>query len=319
MSEDNTWDLDDWDINQIKHIEDYKKICWDDVSVCQKYPQFKWVYDKYKICNHFGTKTYSNTDFKGENYPYILKPRFNLLGMGKNSFLSFSTTDTKQKLHKLHLNKHNMIAQEYLCGLHISTDLLVKSGEILQKVSFIGHSNEYGLFDYWQSTINHPSIVDDISKTIGWTGGMNVETIGNKVIEVHLRPAIQFADINCELTDRIPYLNRNITYNPTLKYWMDNPPKKCVPGYSKTYWRKKDAKISFIRPDLPPIDMFPGVTSYNFTWYPGKWLSNEVNPLNGYRYLIINGTNYENILKFGKALNSCLVFEEENGNSNISK
>jgi hypothetical protein len=87
-------------------------------------------------------------------------------------------------------------------GRHVSSDIAVVDGEPRWWRHATGHSAGQGTFDYWTvHAAPEPEIEaycgDWIARHLrGYTGMLNVETIGGKMIEVHLRFSDQWPDLN---------------------------------------------------------------------------------------------------------------------------
>ncbi len=86
-----------------------------------------------------------------------------------------------------------------LKGDHISTDFAVVNGKVVWLVHTKGYPLQNGTFDYWE-IINNLEITNYLTKFVethlaGYTGMLNLETIGGKIIEGHLRFADQWPDL----------------------------------------------------------------------------------------------------------------------------
>ena len=129
------------------------------------------------------------------------------------------------------LKNDNRFWCEFIEGEHISWDLIIRNGKCLFNLCWKGiKSKSFGVFDYWDF-VGSKKIVDNIKKVIsllkGYTGTLNVETIGNKVIECHLRSgdidmvsksALYPYIINCVSNDDkllIKYIN-NVKYEKEI-------------------------------------------------------------------------------------------------------
>ena len=123
---------------------------------------------------------------KPKNYPVILKPIINLYGMGLNTKLLKNVQDFDNNWQS------NNFWMKFLRGKHLSWDLVILNGNIQFHTCFIGFKdkNIIGKFDYWES-INKklPKIIKKFikEKLDNYTGCLNIETINNNMIEVHLR------------------------------------------------------------------------------------------------------------------------------------
>ena len=99
---------------------------------------------------------------------------------------------------------------QFLEGEHYSWDLIIRNGKIIYHVCFLVKKKKLGLFKYWKQV--EIELLPIIEKLINFylkdfTGNVNLETIGGKIIEVHLRPG----DIDLVDSDIIKLLIMNST------------------------------------------------------------------------------------------------------------
>ncbi len=170
--------------------EKYKKninelIPKNDVEAWSLYPKYNFLYNKMFICKHENIK-YAPMPIKPQKFPIVIKPIINLLGMGNNAI----KIDNIHDFAKHYDNSHFWC--EYLEGVHLSWDLVIRDGQIKIIFCFRGYKNNFGCFNYWRSYKKAPKLPNGIIKLIekylfDYTGYLNIETINNKIIEVHLR------------------------------------------------------------------------------------------------------------------------------------
>lgn len=146
----------------------------------------RWVYNKVDVvlsqemeCGPMGVAP--------KQYPVFIKPVYNLHGAGVGARILESKEDYDNYKHL-----SGYFWMEYLEGKHLSHDLVIIQGEVVFNLSFEGHSLGQGMFDFWE-TIETPSqLLNYLKKWIAvnlkdYTGCLNIETIGDKIIECHLR------------------------------------------------------------------------------------------------------------------------------------
>lgn len=120
-----------------------------------------------------------------KKYPVIIKPIYNLLGMGINSYKA----NNKEEYNKL--AKPGLFFSKFYKGKHFSWDFILLEGKILYSTKFYGKKKLFGSFEYWiEKHVNR--IPNNVNIILNYffskhTGVINMETIGGKVIEVHLR------------------------------------------------------------------------------------------------------------------------------------
>ena len=156
------------------------------------YSKYSKVYNKLEIAKFQGLEC-NPFPIRPANFPIISKPIINLNGMG----LGAKKIKNKKEFYK-DIESTNFWC-EFLEGDHYSWDLILRNGKVLYTTCFYGEKWKFGTFKYWQQQDKElPTSVKLIIKEYlpDFTGCVNMETIGGKVIEVHLR----MGDI--DLTDK---------------------------------------------------------------------------------------------------------------------
>ena len=178
--------------NQIKsqfNINPNDYLPQNDLDAWEKYPQFHFLYNKMFIANHEKLNN-APMPIEPKKYPVVSKPIINLYGMGLSSYVIGS----KKDFYKNWLSTNFWC--EYLEGDHLSWDFVLRKGKIIYTVCFHGHkfndSERFGCFSNWELITEKLEIPNSIKDLINqylktFTGNLNIETINNKIIEVHLR------------------------------------------------------------------------------------------------------------------------------------
>mgnify|MGYP005839509467 CR=1 FL=1 len=157
-------------------------------------PDHRWAYNKLMIADKQNLLCGPH-GLEPPSYPVFSKPTYNLKSMGASSGIIYDPKEYRRLYNPGHM------WCEILEGEHISTDVAVKNGEIIWYAHTIGHTLEGGTFDYWEIIgTEKPSLETYLNKFVyenfqTYTGMMNFETIGNKIIEMHLRFADQWPDL----------------------------------------------------------------------------------------------------------------------------
>lgn len=166
------------------------EISINDLDAWIKHEKYNWVYNRLKIAKFQNIKCAPMPIEPDKNdFPIIIKPIINLYGMG----LNVKKVKNLDEFYD-HWNK-NGFWMEYLNGDHLSWDLVLYNGKIEYYVCFKGHKDHkrLGRFWYWESfnkdEYKLPSIIKKLVKQyfIDYYGCINIETIGSKIIECHLR------------------------------------------------------------------------------------------------------------------------------------
>jgi hypothetical protein len=274
--------LDSWERKYIENLKDRDLLAWDDFEAWQRYPKHSWIYDKQALAVFTGLLTYDlekEIPDKG-HYPYIVKPRTNFSGLSKDAYVVSSEDEIE--------DWEGMIAQEFLEGHHGTADVVMLGGVVLDSFAFTTHKNYYGEIKLFESNPFLPLPVADKLRMLfsDYTGVVNVEYIAGRIIEIHLRPSLQFYDICNGFIEQIPSFINNKKWNK-VKY------KRT---YSKIYRTKYEG--------VPEVKAIPvkseGISSVQLCWENGKTLSETDPSLGKNRYMVVNGTDLQAIENFGK-------------------
>jgi hypothetical protein len=166
----------------------------DDPDCWAWYPQQRWIYDKLRIAESQGLACGPH-GILPERFPVFSKPMINLKGMGIGSRVMRTPSDFEHGYQPGHM------WMELLTGPHVSTDCAIVDGTIAWSRHATGVPWTDGMFKHW--TIHAEAMPELDSRLSGWvgrhmrgyTGMMNFETIGGRIIEAHLRFADQWCDL----------------------------------------------------------------------------------------------------------------------------
>ena len=129
------------------------------------------------------------------SYPVFSKPVFNLKGMGVGSHAIASAAELDQHYAPGHF------WMELLEGEHVSTDCAIARGIAQWSRHTTGTPFGEGMFGTWTVHAEPRSDLENylgawIDRHLpGYTGMINFETIGGRIIEAHLRFADQWPDL----------------------------------------------------------------------------------------------------------------------------
>tara|TARA_Y100001963_G_C6729694_1_gene423229 strand:+ start:25 stop:954 length:930 start_codon:yes stop_codon:yes gene_type:complete len=153
--------------------------------------KFRGVYNKLNVALDQGVEAdLVGSANKPTKFPVIVRPVYNLWGMGHLARVA----PTQEELDCLDCSGHFWTT--YLVGDQFSWDFAVVDGEPEWVVGFYGSKKSGMRFDYWAMTHNQRAgTAEDTFAAESWvrenlkgyTGMVNVETIGNVVIECQLR------------------------------------------------------------------------------------------------------------------------------------
>jgi hypothetical protein len=189
-------EADAWRLQYFEHAvcPPHVNIPTEDSDAWLWYPDHRWVYDKIAIA-HSQELAAGPHGVPPPAYPVFSKPITNLKGMGIASRILASQSEYEQNLTAGHM------WMTLLSGRHVSSDVAIVNGEPRWWRHVTGEPSGEGTFDYWTVHADpEPALEDYCGRWIrkrlaGYTGILNTETIGGRMIEVHLRMSDQWPDL----------------------------------------------------------------------------------------------------------------------------
>jgi len=157
-------------------------------------PTHRWIYDKLAVAMSQGLDAAPH-GVAPRNYPVFSKPIYNLKGMGVGSRRLGSEADYVAHYQPGHF------WSTLLDGAHISSDVALVDGVPQWWRHARGIASGDGTFDYWEVGAAAEPAVEEwcgawcARNLAGCTGMINLETIGGRIIEAHLRFADQWPDL----------------------------------------------------------------------------------------------------------------------------
>jgi hypothetical protein len=276
-------EADPWRIQYFGHAD-----CPPDVNIPTEdgdaylwYPRFKWLYNKLAVAESQGLPCAPH-GIDPPAFPVFSKPIYNMRGMGAGSRVIRTLKEYKQAQRPGHM------WMELLQGEHVSTDVAVVDGGVRWSRHSHGIAIGEGMFDYWVvEAARRPALEAYLDRWIaanvaGYTGMINLETIGGRIIETHLRFSDQWPDL----------------YGPG---WVD----ALIRLYRDGVWDYDDSNrrdgysvVLFgahgIQYRHPPADLLadlrrtPGVTSIQITFHEDRPPAAHSMPPGGFRLAIVN-------------------------------
>ncbi len=245
------------------------------------YPKHRWVFNKLLVAESQGLACGLH-GLDPLTYPVFSKPVYNMRGMGTGSRVLRTPAEYQRYLRPGH------IWMQLLEGEHVSTDVAVVRGKARWWRHVVGLALGQGKFDYWIVLAERRPAIEDycagwIERHLGdYTGMLNLETIGSKIIEVHLRFSDQWPDL----------------YGPA---WLD----ALVRLYAEGVWEFPDAGrrdgystvlfgahgIEYEHPDPGLVDRLrehPAISSVQITFHADKPIWAHAMPPGGFRLAIVN-------------------------------
>jgi hypothetical protein len=275
-------EADPWRLQYFAHVQTAADISTEDSDAWQWYPAHRWVYDKLAVALSQGLDAGPHGT-RPPSFPVFSKPIVNLKGMGVGSRVLTSPADYARHAAPGHF------WMTLLRGRHVSSDLAVVNGEPCWWRHVTGKPAGEGTFDYW---IIHAEADADIEvrcgawvrkHLAGYTGMLNLETIGGTIIEVHLRFADQWPDLYgagwVEAVVRLYETGR----------WDFADAGRCG-GYSVVLFGPSGVRYRHPPPALvEEIKSSPGVSSVQITFHEDLAPERHSMPPGGFRLAVVNG------------------------------
>ncbi len=165
-----------------------------DSAAYQCWPEHRWVYNKLRVCETQGMACAPH-GIRPPAFPVFSKPIYNLSGMGAGGRIIVSS----EQYERDHTPGHMWMP--LLVGEHVSSDVVVLDGEPTWWRHTIGKRLSGGTFDYWAVLADSLPHIESycggwLRRNLrGYTGCVNLECIGGKIIEAHLRLTVQWLDL----------------------------------------------------------------------------------------------------------------------------
>jgi hypothetical protein len=283
---------DPWRMQYFEHIDcpDDVTIPTDDEHAYELFPEHRWIYNKLMICDTQGLDGAPH-GVPPKQFPVFSKPIYNMHGMGVGGRVIASAAELEANISAGYL--WMTLAQ----GEHVSSDAVVIGGEAQWWRHSVGKTLGEGVFDYWTVLADELPDIEEYcgdwlrANLKGYSGAVNIETIGGKIIEVHLRFADQWPDLYGE-------------------GWIE----AIVELYRRRRWRYADADrregysvvlfgahgVPYRHPPASLVDEIaarPGVTSVQITFHENLPAEHHAMPPGGFRLAIVNCWQLETGLK----------------------
>jgi hypothetical protein len=275
-------EADPWRLQYFAHVDTAANIPTEDSDAWQWYPARRFVYDKLALALSQNLAAAPH-GVPPPHYPVFSKPIVNLKGMGVGSRVLRSEADYAEHYAPGHF------WMTLLDGPHVSSDIAVADGTPRWWRHVTGKPAGEGTFDYWIVHAEpHPGIEAHcgawIKKNLaGYTGMLNLETIGETIIEAHLRFADQWPDLyGPGWVDAVVGLYENGAWE-----FEDDDRSE---GYSVVLFGPNRRRYRHPPPTLvEEIKRMPGVTSMQITFHEDRAPEAHAMPPGGFRLAIVNG------------------------------
>lgn len=253
----------------------------DDELAYQLYPKHRWIYNKLLICETQGLENAPH-DIMPRGFPVFSKPIYNLRGMGSGGRIIESAAQFRASVQPGHM------WMALLTGEHVSTDAAVIDGEPVWWRHTIGQSLGQGMFDHWVILGEaRPELErycgDWLRRNLrGYTGCVNLETIGGKIIEAHLRFADQWPDLYGQ-----GWIEAVVELYASGQWRFAEEVRRT--GYSVVLFGGHGLHFKRLSEDaVNGLRCRPGISSIQITFHDDRPIEWHAMPPGGFRLAIVN-------------------------------
>ena len=275
-------EADPWRLQYFTHVRTAANIPTEDSDAWQWYPAHRWVYDKLAVALSQGLAAGPHGTAP-PGFPIFSKPIVNLRGMSVGSCVFKSQTDYDAHYAPGHF------WMTLLQGRHVSSDVAVVEGEPRWWRHVTGKPAGEGTFDYWIVHAEPDAAIETrcgawIGKHLaGYTGMLNVETIGGTIIEAHLRFADQWPDLyGPGWVEAVVELYERGEWNFSDDDRTDGYSVVLFGSHGHHYRHPPPATVEEVK-------HMPGVTSVQITFHEDRAPEWHAMPPGGFRLAIVNG------------------------------
>jgi len=275
-------EADPWRLQYFAHVTTDAKIPTEDSDAWQWYPAHRFVYDKLALALSQALAAAPH-GVPPPHYPVFSKPIVNLRGMGVGSRVLSSQADYLEYYAPGHF------WMTLLDGRHVSSDVVVVDGKPCWWRHVTGKPAGEGTFDYWIVHAEPDAGIETrcgawIGKNLaGYTGMLNLETIGGTIIEAHLRFSDQWPDLyGPGWVDAVVALYETGAWDFADDDRSEGYSVVLFAPYGRRYRHPPAALVEEVK-------AIPGVTSVQITFHEDRAAELHAMPPGGFRVAIVNG------------------------------
>lgn len=299
-------EADPWRLQYFEGVScpDGVDIPTEDADCWMWYPAHRWVYNKLLVAQSQGIAAAPH-GVVPSSFPVFSKPIVNLRGMGTGSRTIASAADYPAAIAPGHF------WMELLRGEHVSTDVAVEEGRPVWWRHATGTPGKGGTFDYWLVHAQADPALEEacgrwiVSNMRDYTGMLNLETIGGRIIEVHLRFADQWPDLY-----GAGWVQALVRLYAERRWSFAEAERR--PGYSVVLFGPNGRR--YRHPDRALVAHLlkrPEVSSIQITFHENKDPDLHAMPPGGFRLAIVNCHNLEAGNAARRRLSAAMVGAEQ--------
>lgn len=272
-----------WRHQYFSHVACPADVCipTDDPEAWSWNPRHRWVFDKLQVALSQGLEAAPH-GLEPASYPVFSKPIYNFGGMG------FGSRVLASRAEYLAHNTPGHFWMPLLEGAHVSTDAAIVDGRVAWTRHATGLPTVDGMFDYWSiHAASNPKLERPLETWIsrrlaGYSGMLNLETIGGVIIEAHLRFADQWPDLyGPGWVDALIGLYRDQTWH------FDDTARRD--GYSLALFGPHGRRYSYPPNEIvESVARMRDVSSVQITFHEDRAPEAHSMPPGGFRVALVN-------------------------------
>jgi len=249
-------------------------------------PAHRWVYDKLRVAESQGLACAPH-GIRPREFPVFSKPITNLQGMGVGS---------RVLPDEAHYERHETPGHFWMTlleGEHVSTDVAVVQGAAAWWRHCRGIPAGGGMFDHWLIEAGRRPELETylgawVSRHLSdYTGMLNLETIGGRIIEAHLRVADQWPDLYEEgWLDAVVGLYQHGEWRCTPRERRNGFSVALFGPHGREYSHPPAGQVAAVR-------RLPHVTSVQITFHADRPAASHSMPPGGFRLGVVNARDLE--------------------------
>lgn len=252
----------------------------DEASAWELYPALRWMQNKLAIAATQDLP-HGPHGVMPRRFPVFSKPIFNMSGMSTGARVIRSPREYLSSLQAGHM------WMPLFKGAHVSTDVALSRGQPVWWRHAAGVPMRGGTFDYWAvQAAPRPALERCLAAWIGrhldrFSGIVNFETIGGRIIESHLSMADQWLDLYGP-----GWLAATVElYRSGRWRWRDDGPRAA---YSLMLYGRHGRRWTIDPEFVDGVRARPGVSSIQITFDERKSPSAHAMPPGGFRLAVVN-------------------------------
>ena len=164
-------------------------ISLDDTDCWLKYPKHRWVFNKLEVSLRLNYDAGPACVPISKSNNYVIRPIYNLYGMGIGAIVRYIDVEDNDKIINNDIIPPGYFWCEYFEGDHYSIDYIYDNGIWKQFNIIVGINSKNNLtkFKKWTRIDNNDIALPEFIHNISDVEYLNIETKGDKIIEIHLR------------------------------------------------------------------------------------------------------------------------------------